>query len=98
MILIAEGYALDSERINNTPEAAEALIKAHFESIVNNFKTVLAGIPDGTDVKVLVDYETAQLGKVAENLTENSLSDDNGSQTDNDGSTSHIDIRKALIL
>lgn len=52
----------------NTPEAAEALIKAHFESIVNNFKTVLAGIPDGTDVKVLVDYETAQLGKVAENL------------------------------
>ena len=36
--------------------------------------------------------------KVAENTSENRFADNNGRQTDNDSTTSHIDIRKSLIL
>ena len=49
----------------DTDEGAEALVKAHFEAIVKAFEDVLNKIPDGSDVKKLVDYETAQLTDAA---------------------------------
>lgn len=54
----------------STPEAALALVKTHFETIVANFGKVIDAIPDGSDVQVLVNYEKDQLGKVASNLVQ----------------------------
>ena len=37
-------------------------------------------------------------GKVAEDLAEDDLTDDDRRQTDDDGTAAHVDVREALIL